>query len=244
MSGCMAADAVRCRKGDIQLDWVIALFVFLIFLAWSFQFYATLFRAKSVPLDTVAIGVNDIIIGNITSRVYDYPVAYASPLTQPDGVMHAYHYWTSDGELNSTTVFDNSSNSVSCSITGNTIYWSADVVAGQNNFTIRVSNRTAASKNCTGTFSTANSNLTLPGSGDLKVMASQAAINSMAATSYGQLKANLGINRDFRLMLEVEGGSTTNYGSVPPNSSNVFSGERWFKVEETNGKVAITTLVW
>jgi hypothetical protein len=231
------------RRGEIQVDWIIAFFIFVIFLSWSFQYYSTLFRYRGTPLDQVAVGINGIIIDNITSAVYDTPASYKSP----DGttsVMYAYHYWTSGGETNTTMVLSNTSQQLQCKTSGDIVYWRSDVIAGENNFTIRVSNRSANESNCSGTFGTANANLTIPHAGDMKVMLSQAAIDRMTATNYDDFKAGNGINRDFRIMLDVAGGGTTAYGSVPPNTSNVFSEENWYKIEETSGDVKITTLIW
>lgn len=232
------------RKGFIQVDWIIAFFIFLIFLSWSYQYYATLFRSKSIPLDQAALGVNDIIMDNITNEVYDIPLSYNSPLQQSNSIMYAYYYWTSEGETNSTMVLSNTSSALACMISGNAVYWRSDVVAGQNNFTIRVSNRTAAVKNCSATLSTSNANITVPRAGDMKIMVSQAAIDALNAINYSQFKTNNLINRDFRLSFEVTGGSTTYYGSIPPNTSTIFSLEKWYTIEETNGKVRITSLIW
>jgi len=231
------------RKGDIQIDWIVGFFIFIIFLSWSFQYYTTLFRFKGTPLDQVALGINSVIIGNISNNVYDVPVTYDSPYAT-SSVMHAYYNWNSADEQRTTVVFNNVSAQLPCKIDGDLLYWQSAVVAGQNNFTIRVSNRTEPVMNCTGTFSATGSNLTLPRAGDMRVMLSQDAIDSMVATNYGNFKAYNGINRDFRIMLEAAGGGTTAYGSVPPNTTNVFSGENWYKIEETNGNVKITTLIW
>jgi hypothetical protein len=230
------------KKGDVPVDWIIGFFIFIIFISWSFQYYSTLFRYKGTPLDQVALGINSVIIGNISNNVYEVPVTYTSP-DQITGVMHAYYSWSSDDERRTTIVFSNVSAQLPCEIDSDVLYWQSDVVAGQNNFTIRVSNRTEPVMNCTGIFDTTGSNLTLPRAGDLRVMLSQDAIDTMMAASYDNFKTYNGINRDFRIMFEATGG-TTAYGSVPPNTTNVFSEEKWYKVEETNGNVKITTLIW
>jgi len=230
------------KKGDVPLDWIVGFFIFIVFISWSFQYYSTLFRYRGTPLDQVALGVNSVIIGNISSSVYDVPVTYASP-DQTTSVMHAYYSWKSEDEQRTTMVFSSVSAQLPCKIDSGVLYWQSAVVAGQNNFTIRVSNRTEPDLNCTGTFDTTGSNLTIPYAGDLKIMLSQDAIDSMVATGYDNFKSYNGINRDFRIMLEAAGG-TTAYGSVPPNTTNVFSEEKWFKFEETDGNVKITTLIW
>ncbi len=230
-------------KGEIQLDWIIAFFIFILFVSWSFQYYSTLFSQAGVPLDQVAEGISGVIIGNITNSVYDAPMSYDSP-DETTSVMYAYHHWTSDGEANTTMVFNNASAQVPYKIDGSTLYWQPNVIQGGNNFTMRVSNRSASARNCTGTFDTANANLTIPHAGDLKIMLSQAAIDSLSAINYSEFKSKNLINRDFRLSFEVAGGSTTAYGAIPPNRTNVFSEERWYKIEETNGDAKVTTLVW
>jgi len=230
-------------KGEIPIDWIIGFFIFIVFLSWSFQYYSTLFRYKGTPLDQAALGINSVILGNVTNNVYETPVSYFSP-DQTTSVMHAYYSWKSADEQRTTMVFSNVSAQLPCKIDSGVLYWQAAVIAGQNNFTIRVSNRTEPTMNCTGTFSTTNSNLTLPRAGDLRVMLSQDAIDAMVATGYDSFRANNGINRDFRITFAVSGGSTTAYGAVPPNTSNVFSEEKWFKIEETSGNARVTTLIW
>jgi hypothetical protein len=231
-------------KGDVSPDWIIALLIFLVFVSWSFQSYSAVFRAKATPLEQVAPSINDAILANITSSVYEMPVTYTSPLQESGSIMQAAYYWNSDGEKNTTMVFSNISTQLSCKISGNTIYWQSDVVAGQNNFTIRVSNRTAAVMNCTGTFSTTGANVTIPSSGDRRIMLSSGQISVMNSTGYTEFKQGNGINREFRVSVEPTAGSIVNYGSVPPNSSNVFSRESWYKIEETNSNAKVTVLVW
>lgn len=229
------------KKGEIQVDWIIAFFIFVLFLSWSFQYYSTLFRYRGLPLGHAAAGINSAIISNLTSSVYDMPVSYNSP-DETTSVMYAYHYWASEGETNTTMVLSNASQALVCKIDGNIIYWSSGVVAGLNNFTIRVSNRSASVRNCSGTFDVANANLTIPRAGDMKTMLSQSAIDNMA-TSYGDFKAANGLNRDFRITLETSSG-TSAYGSVPPNTTNIFSEEKWYRIEETNTDAKVTTLIW
>jgi hypothetical protein len=232
------------RKGDVSPDWIIAVFIFVIFVSWSFQYYSTLYRVKSSPLDEAALAVSSTITSNITLSVYDTPVSYVSPIAESNSVMYAGYYWTSAGEKNTTMVLNSASSQLSCKIDGNTIYWQANVVAGENNFTIRVSNRTASVMNCTGTFSTTGANVTIPRASDRKIMLSSAALDAMVATNYTVFKADRSINRDFRLTVEPSAGSVTNYGSVPPNASNVFAHKTWYKVEEGGASAVVSVLVW
>ena len=235
-------EAARYRKGEIPVDWIIGFVIFMLFLSWSFQYYSTFFRARGMPLDQVALGINTILMGNITISVYDTPVIYESP-DATSSVMYAYYNWKSDDEKRTTMVFDGSSMQVTCKIDGDILYWNDDVIGGQNNFTIRVSNRTEAVMNCSGSFEVANANQTIPRAGDLRLMLSQDAIDSMVASNYDYFKDVNGINRDFRIRIETAGGTTT-YGSVPPNASNVFSEEQWLKIEKTSRDARVTTLIW
>jgi len=103
------------RKGEIQVDWIIAFLIFIIFVAWSFQYY-TAFRIRTGPIEQAAESVESIIIGNITNSVYEMPVSYTSPRSWSGAVMYAVVYWNSADEKNTIKVFNSASSKLDCMI--------------------------------------------------------------------------------------------------------------------------------
>ena len=224
----------------MRIDWIIALGVFLVFVGTGFQYYLNLFQTTSDPMELVIGDISDKIINFLKTDVYEVPIKVNSAETRSD-VLHFDYTWLSEGAKNSSRILQDGTR-LNCNITGSTIYWQANLEAGDNYFKLRFSDKNA-SMNCTDVFSIDNANKTIPWAAVKREMISQSKIDEMNSTDYTTFKSGLGINRDFRVSVNVS-GTVTNYGLNPPNATNVYVKETRWALEETDDEVIIRVLAW
>lgn len=224
----------------MRIDWVVAIGVFLVFIGTAFQYYSNLFQSRAQPMGVVVGDISDRVTDFLLTDVYEVSVKVSSPEAKSD-VLYFDYTWPSEGAKNSTRILQDST-SKDCIISGSTLYFQTDLSVGENFFTMKFSNKNV-SMNCSGTFGTGNSNQTIPWAGVKKKMISQSKIDEMNATSYTTFKDDLGINRDFRVGMNVN-GTITSYGLNPPNATNVYVKETRWALEETDEEVIIRVLAW
>jgi len=224
----------------MDVDWIVGIFLFLVFVSWGFSYYFAMFSGNEVQFEQTAELERQKIVSFVAVDVYEAPVKYNSSAAS-NAVLKAKSVWYS-GEKNATRVLSNE-NALPCRIDGDDLYWQANLAQGFNVFRIRTAsvNTTA---NCTGTFTITSSNLTVPWALESKEMASLTKIYEMANTTYEGFRDAIGTNMNFRFVLEAPSGDI-NYGkAIPSGAVNVYSKKTGMKMFETSESVNITVAVW
>jgi hypothetical protein len=225
-----------------SIDGVVAFVLFLIFVSWSFVYFSTILSVEAAnPLEGTIKSVSDNIVEYLTVDAYEMPVRHNSNSNVTDAVFYFDYVWPSEGAKNSTKVYNNIGDPVFCNITGNTIFWMADADAGFNYFTITYSNKNVT-LNCSDGDLGNPINKTIPWSAVRKRKVSQERINDMVNTGHESFKTKLGIERDFRVEMNVS-GSITVYGMSPPNATSVYT-KTTLHATENNQQAEIKVLIW
>lgn len=224
----------------MNLDWILGLVVFLIFTAWALGFYFTIYDTGPLGgLEAAAESVKDDVVAFLTAEVHQIPVRFNSSSSQTDAVLSATHTWPLG--KNSTQLLSGSS-SLPCRFSGDTIYWQADLSAGENWFTIKYANLDTP-LNCNGTFDISSPNNTKPWSAEKTSMFLQEKLDNMTATEYSSFKSSLEINRNFRLDMDIN-GTESSYGPAAPQHSNVHVKETAGTIYENEKTIELRVLVW
>lgn len=227
------------RRGLVSVDWAIGIGVFLIFVAISFSYYSAAFPPGDGMLEDVSGYVVDQILDEIKVDVYDVPIRFNSPGSATDQVFFFNYTWPYG--KNTTKIYSGST-SLPCYISGDVVYWKADVSAGYNYFKMRYSNQSVAMR-CTSSLTLTQLNKTAPWAEEHQRMFSQTQIDTMTGTGYGAFSDSLDLNMDFRIYIN-ESGTVTQYGKTPPNATSVRVMRRWGVMEDTGNDVEVRLLVW
>jgi len=225
----------------MEIDWVIGIMVFLVFIGWAFAYYFAIFQQSDMQFEIAAGIERDKVLNFISASVYEAPVIYESGEAVSGAVLKAKSVWYS-GEKNATKVFSGSE-ALPCRIDGDDLYWQADVASGTNVFAIAMAD-VNTTMNCTASFAITSSNLTVPWAFEKKTMASLARLQQMNGTAYGTFKDALGINQNFRIKIEKASGGMTYGKSIPSGPVNVHSKEFGREIFETSEQANITIYVW
>lgn len=224
----------------MDVDWAIALGIFLIFISWAFVFYTQVFTIGEATAESALDAIADKLMDNLSVGVEVIPVVFTADDADSDKVLYFEYRWPFG--KNTTKVFMDGT-SQSCNITGDTLYWQSSVSAEKNYFSVQYADQ-AANLSCTGGFSVVNETQVIPFSAETTSKISLAHINAMNATAYDTFRDQLDIERDFNITIENASGSVVSYGLQPPLFSNVFSKLLLRDLEETNGNVTIRILTW
>lgn len=225
----------------MDVDWIVGIFVFMVFTGWAFSYYVAIFQESGSQFGVVAEAGQMSVMDSVSANVYEAPVRYYSDGPVADGVLKAKSVWYS-GEKNSTMVFSGDA-LLPCRIDGDDLYWQADLADGYNYFTIATAD-VNTTMNCTATFAITQSNLTTPWAFEKRRMVSLTRINGMANTGYDGFRSSLGMNQNFRFSMESAGGEIAYGKSIPSGPVNVNSKKTEWKIYETQEKANITVAVW
>ena len=224
----------------MDFDWIIGVFVFMVFIGWSFSYYFAMFQMPGPSFELAADSGQQKIMDFLAVDVYEAPVKYYSADAVANGVMQAKALWYA-GERNSTIVFG--VGSLPCILDGNDVYWQANVGAGYNYYTIMFADANTT-LNCTGTFSTTGANLTSPWALQKREMISTAKISEMEAASYNDFRSSISLRHNFKIMIEKTSGNVEYGKGIPSGPVNVNSRRTERKVFETGELANITIAVW
>jgi hypothetical protein len=225
----------------MDVDWVIGVFVFMVFIGWSFSYYFAVFQENSSSFVTAAAIGQEKVMGFITVDVYETPVKYYSGEAVASGVLKAKSLWYA-GERNSTIVFSGSS-SLPCRLDGDDLYWQTNVASGVNYYTIMFADANTT-QNCTGSFGITDSNLTSPWALEKKQMLSLAKINEMTNMSYDDFRSSVSMRQNFLIKIGRQSGETKYGRSIPSGPVNVNSEKTVRRIFETSELANITIAVW
>ncbi len=222
----------------MNVDWVVAIGVFIAFVSWSFVYYFGIFAdVSSVAGDMDSI--NEKIAGFLTEKVWVLPVVYDSS-TEGTGILYLDNSWP-NGTRESVIVMSGGE-SLGCMFSDDRLYWEADLVAGDNEFSVLYADLEVPMR-CDGTLETSEANQTIPMVAETREMVSESRIVDMITMSPVHFALLLGINRDFRVEWEMGGGSYY-YGQDVPRDINVYVRETVKDVMEGSGPVSMRVISW
>lgn len=225
----------------MEIDWVVAIGVFLIFVAWGFAFYFQITSVRPESPGAALETVSERVLGNISVRVHSVPIIANVSNVSVSGKVLFFEYRWPFGK-NSSKIYKGSIPQI-CNITNNTVYWRSDIVAWNNRFRLAYSEQNA-SLNCTGGFEVVNESRAVPFSIEESSRISRARLSGMNRTNYSVFKSFLGISRDFNITIENSSATVLSYGLQPPRQTDVFAKRILGIMEETGENLTITFLTW
>ncbi|MCD6590992.1 MAG: hypothetical protein J7K72_03390 [Candidatus Aenigmarchaeota archaeon] len=225
----------------IEIDWIIGMFVFFVFIAWAFIYYSGMFQPDVDYLDEMADVVQEAVVNNISVDVFSVPVVFNSPADVQDAVLVAEYVWY-NGEKNSTKVYENGQ-TLPCRIVGDKLYWQTNLSQGINRFTIEFAN-VNVTLNCNSSFSVEHSNMTVPWVLEKNEMVSLNKIYHMTNTSYSKFKEIAGLKNDFMFNIVSPSVNITYGKQIPRGMIDINVDTRRFVIWELAEPANITIAVW
>ena len=223
----------------MDVDWIVAIMVFLVFVVWSFSYYFTLFPRSEGFLESVTETDTEKIMNFLSANVYRIPVRVNSN-GEDNVTLMAKSVWYR-GTKNSTRIFKDGE-SLPCMIIGDDLYWLANLSSGWNYFYIEFSGLNT-SLNCDSEFSLVNVTQTIPWVLERKSLLSLTRVNEMTNMSYEDFKENLDIEEDFNILLEWD-GTTKTYGKPLPENREVYVKVYENLLWETSENINVSVRVW
>jgi hypothetical protein len=230
----------------MNLDWIVAIFIFLFFTAWSFSYYFMLFPTKNpMNLESAAETVEGRIIDYLSVDCKEIPVRFNSSGAVADVVLYFNYTWPYNKNATKVVTDKTSMSSLDCRYVGDTLYWKTDLSDGFNYFWIVMLDIADTPLNCNGTFNVSDAIQTIPWVEEADTMLVMDRINEMTNTSYNQFKSTLSINRNFRIEMNIS-GTVIEYGSNKPKISDIYLREKSENVYTDTGvkKADIKIFVW
>lgn len=219
----------------MNVDWAIALSVFLIFVGIGMISYWGLFQTSANPVQSSLDPINQKVLDFLTVDSWTAPVRYNSSGSGTT-VMYFDFSWP-DGTRNSTQVLY-SGLSLSCMLQGSRVYFEANVQEGDNYFEMTFANESSPVL-CDSILETENANLSIAWASERAVRISQSRLDQLLASDYSQFRGSLEITRNFR----VEAGAVS-FGPSPPQYTNTYVKESRYLIQETGNPVTIRVMVW
>ena len=213
----------------MELDWIIASVFFLLFIAGAFTIYFSAFPEIST-LEYKADVINDKVISFLKPDGYRVPIEYSSGTS---GNMILYFNFEWPFGKDSTKIY--SSSSLQCQIIGDRVYFQANVIEGNNYFTMKFSDEDVIG--CDSTLDISAVNISTALAMEKEDIVSNNRLNEMLGTDYETFKSSLGIEGDFRV--DIDGDT---YGPKPLRNTVVR--EINSKIRETGENTKIRLLVW
>lgn len=226
----------------MDIDWILAIAVFLIFVSWSFTFFFSFIRFDQGYLNIA----NDIemekVMDFLEVDTYSLPVEAYSSSGQSGTVLKTGYIWY-HGNRNTTRVSGGGS-LLPCRIVGNESFWQADLSPGENHFTIEFCDLEENTSSCNGTFPTAGANQTVPWALEHSEMVSLSRINNMTSSGYDEFRELVGMTQDFSLEILGESTNVTFGANLTESPDNVFVRERNNTIWETKEEVSVRFALW
>ncbi|MEM5812358.1 MAG: hypothetical protein QW286_01440 [Candidatus Aenigmatarchaeota archaeon] len=219
----------------MNVDWAVAISVFLVFIGIGFSYYWGLFEEKAETTKMSLETVSNKVIDFLVVESWTTPVRYNS---SDSGVHTIYFdfYWP-EGTKNSTKILDDGLG-LSCMVQGNRVYFQASVDEGDNYFEMRFAN-VSTPLLCNSMLETQGANISMPMASEKSLRISQSMVVQMLATPYQEFRDSLGILGNFRVQV-----GEVSYGPEPPYYANTYVKEKSFLVQETGQPETIRVMVW
>ena len=222
----------------MDLDWAVAVSVFLVFVAIGMAYYWGLFETNANPAQGSLGPINQKILGFLMVDSWNVPVKYTSA---GPGTSIIYLDFSWPAETRDSSRILASGSELPCMLQGNRLYFQADVEGGDNYFDLKFAN-VSGPLQCNSVLETFNANISIPLASEKSRMISQARIGQMLATDYSHFRQSMGIIRNFRV--EVDSGATSAYGPQPPQYTNTYVEWSDYLVQETGSPITIRVMVW
>jgi hypothetical protein len=229
----------------MRVDWIVGVVTFLMFIVWAFSYYSLASTGRMESRTDAALLAADGIADYLKADFVSTPANLTSPSAAQDAVLWAYVNWTGDSANTTRIVTERMSNeSAGCMVSGNIVYWSANISAGQNVFFIERADM-AAPMACSDTLPTGGANQTTLWAGEpSRTFSSQrnALVCGLLSSDYAGTKAGMGSAFDVNILIE-RGGSQTECGPALPVSRDIFSFPYTGPLFE-GGEVNVTVRLW
>lgn len=220
----------------MNVDWAMAIGIFIVFVGWSLVYY-TGFFTDDVDISQGMDSLTGRVLGSLEAEEYSIPVRYDSP-DSGQGVLYAELFLPDIGESQMRVLGEGSE--LDCMLSGDRLYWQAELEEGDNDFQIVYSD--AGLGGCGDSLDTSGANQTFPLSAVRVEKLSQARILEMQAMPYRDFRESLGIGNGIRL--EWSGAVQGSYGPRAPGNRDVFVRELSRPLLEQPGKVDLRVLAW
>ncbi len=230
----------------MRIDWVIAAVTFIMFVVWAISYYSMINVGETISRSEAALNAADKIARYMETEIRSIPANITVPDDMNNITVWAYMNWTGDGQ-DSTRIFRAhlSNQSLPCDISGNRVYWKANVSAGENQFLIE-SVDFQTSLNCDQNIGPTDENQTTlwaTESGSIFSASRNSQICSQINQTYESEKRNIGVTFDFSILIESGGSAVTCGIPVPISGTDVFvypvSGVLW-----EGGDVNMSVRLW
>ena len=231
----LTTSETRQMVKGMNADWGVAFGIFLAFVVWSFTFYLGFF--PSAP--GVEEGL-DAVSGNAMKglEVMGYAMPVEHSASQAGQAVLFAEPGIPAGMEPGAGVFSGGSR-LDCMLSGDKLYWEADLQAGLNPFEIVYSEVDTGW--CGDALDTADANQTYPLAAVGSAMVSVSGLSALQAMDYQDYRQSLGVQNELRI--EWSGDSEGSLGPPAPGNRDVFVREFSRQILE-GGSVDIRILMW
>jgi hypothetical protein len=220
----------------MNVDWAVAIGVFVLFVGWSFIYY-TGFFVERIDISQGLDSLSEKVLETLEGAEYRMPVRYSSPRAG-QGVLYADLFLPGFQESQFKVLGDGLEQE--CMLSGDRLYWEDGLDLGENNFDIVYSDLDI--NGCDGSFSVAGANQTFPLSAVKNVKVSQLRLSELQAMRYEIFQQSMGIQNNVRV--EWDGDLQGSFGPIPPGNRDVFVKETSRPLLEVTGTVNIRVFAW
>jgi hypothetical protein len=222
----------------MDIDWVVAAGVFFLLVGWSFGYYMGFFGVPAAAAGEPTGVLTDAILASLSMGVSCFPAEYNSTAA---GVAVLYlEYGWPDGNGSSARVFGDG-RPLECRLSGDTLYWVADLSEGRNMFEVVYGD--SDDVNCSGTFDTSGALQATGWAASRESVLSPERVERMTDQGYASFARSVGAARDFRVVIDSP-GSTVSYGPPEPASGDVFVDEAWVRSGWQREPARLTVYSW
>jgi hypothetical protein len=222
----------------MNLDWAVAIFVFVGFTIWSLFYFTGFFQAQADISDATDY-ISGEILDSIEASEYSIPVLYDSP-SSGTGVLHAEIDIPPSME-SGLQVLEGSSPQ-DCLLQSGNLYWESDLSAGENLFTIIYSE--VNTSGCSAAIDTSASNQTFPMATEVTSKVSGSVLGSLSLSENADPFYDINREFFFQLRLEWSGVLQGTYGPEVPINKDIHVRETTRQVLGSPGTLDIRILVW
>jgi len=220
----------------MNMDWALAMAVFIVFASWSLIYYSGFFESNNDISDTMS-GITESIIEYLEADEYTMPVRYNSG-NSGTAVLFAEDAIPEDmrdgaGVFSGGTLLD-------CMIYGDRIYWETGISEGDNIFEIKYSGESTGW--CSGTIDTSDANQTYPLAAVKSRNIPAGRLEGLKNVAYQNFTQMIGIQNNVRI--EWTGDAKGIYGPEPPGNRDVFVREINIPLLGGTGSVTLRILAW
>jgi hypothetical protein len=223
----------------MDIDWVVASAAFFILVGWAFGYYMGFFDFGQDALASQHQLISSEILSFLTVDGFEVPVYYNSSAAGSDKLLYLSHNWP--GGNRSTARILSGGKALDCRMSGDELYWLADVSEGENSFTLLYEEEGPIS--CTGSFGLSGANLTSPGAAIRTGVLSPLRIGQMDSMPYTEFRRTVNSARDFRVVIET-GTSTDSYGPSQPPARETYVDEYWVREGLNREPAKVSVYVW